>query len=214
MQLIHQSFTVLLLSLVTFESALANRCDPCGGCGQDEYDNSLFNTSPGQQFYATTPSRTRRLYFELTDELDLWLRTNMANSICSTPNNLFLVRVNSTLSYRRYNTQVTRIDSNGYTKWNSTLTGPLSLPILARNVYYLLFGKSRLPISANLANLNLNNMPTLTVFVPLRSVADTIEQVYESWQNPTTDDTRNTCNNALCDRLEQLVTLIRNEGVV
>ncbi|TPP67677.1 hypothetical protein FGIG_06739 [Fasciola gigantica] len=107
MQSIHQSFTVLLLCLIIFESALANRCGTCGGNQQDESDSSLFNTTPEQQSHRYTPSRTRKLYFELTDELDLWLRTNMANSICSTPNNLFLVRVNSTLSYRRYNTQVT-----------------------------------------------------------------------------------------------------------
>ncbi|TPP57870.1 hypothetical protein FGIG_11400 [Fasciola gigantica] len=151
MQSIHQSFTVLLLSLVTFESALANMCDPCGGYRQDEYDNSFFNTSPGQQFYTTTPSRTRRLYFELTDELEQWLLTNMANSICSTPDNLFLVRVNSTLPNRRYNTQVIRIDSNGYKRWNSILSGPVNLPTLTRNQYYLLFGQSRLPICANSA---------------------------------------------------------------
>ncbi|TPP67678.1 hypothetical protein FGIG_06740 [Fasciola gigantica] len=218
MQSIHQSFTVLLLSLITFESGWVNSYyasgDNCGCDKPDVFDTFLSNVFPQDPCRRTTPSMENRLYFEVTDELTQWLLTNMANSICSTPNNLFLVRVNSTLSNRCYNTQVIRIDSNGYTKWNSTLSGPVNLPTLTRNQYYLLFGQSRLPICANSANLNLNTMPTLTVFVPLQSATYIIEQVYDEWQNPTTNDSGNTCNNALCNRLEQLVTLIRNGEVV
>ncbi|THD27020.1 hypothetical protein D915_001615 [Fasciola hepatica] len=219
MLLIHQAFTVLLLSLITFESGLVNSyCSSGCNCGCNQPDvfetflsNAFFQNQPCRP---TTPPRPKILFFQVTDELNQWLLANMADSVCSTPNNLFVVRINSTLPYQRYNTQVIRIDSNDYKRWNSILSGPLNMPTLTRNQYYLLYGESELPICVNSTNLNLNCMPTLTAFVPLRNVSDTIEQVYDSWVNSTNDGTATTPDSILCSRLQQLVSLIRTGGVV
>ncbi|TPP63279.1 hypothetical protein FGIG_10126 [Fasciola gigantica] len=152
MQLIHQAITVLLLSLITFELGLVNSYRSSGcNCGCNKPDvfetflsNAFFQNQPCRP---TTPSRPKILFFQVTDELNQWLLANMADSVCRTPNNLFVVRINSTLSCQRYNTQVIRIDPNGYTNWNSILSGPLNMPTLIRNQYYLLYGE-RVPRAA------------------------------------------------------------------
>lgn len=211
MRMCSQSLIAFLLSVIALNSVFVESWVPFGCQKLDVFDTFLDGQFPRPD---EAGGSGRNVIFDPTPKVQEYLLTYMADAVCSTPNNLFVVRPNTLLEYLNYDVDIQRIDPAGYTTWNSTLVGPRYMPSLSLGQWYLLFGRCRLPVNVNATTLNLNCMPRQTIFVPLQNVTDTIIQVYEGWQNSTDESTRNLEENRLCLRLGQLMSFIQLESII
>ncbi|KAA0195866.1 hypothetical protein FBUS_11576 [Fasciolopsis buskii] len=203
------------MSTIALNSVFVESCGSWyGKCGCGYGKSDVYDTFLGGQFPRSggVYGSRRNVIFYPTSEVQDYMLKYMADTVCTTPDNLFLVRPNSLVQYRTYEVDVQSIDPTGYTYWNSTLVGPKCMPSLSLGQWYLLYGSEQLPVHVNGAIINLRSMPAETIFVPIQNVTDTIIQVYEGWQNVTDESTRNLEENRLCLRLERLANAARSGG--
>ncbi|VDP20047.1 unnamed protein product [Echinostoma caproni] len=225
MQMNAQTLIVFICTLNAFHSGSvsASCCREC----PDVFDNFLCKAFSWSNPFApvppirptlpptappTEPPQTN-VVFEATPQVKQWLLDNMIKTICTVPNNLFVVFIQSVISFESYSTQVVRIDPREYVRWNSSLINPFGAPTFQDETVYLVFSNNQLPIVQDSELLNLGSMPEQTTFIPLRDLKDTIDTVYAEWLAFTERANSTTNEPILCLRLESLEYLIRFIGL-